>query len=163
MPKTQKQVERNSIFLQTSKNQHIHFGTYHLQLCYSKSKVELIPLTQVTSKQNLIAIVQNTFNPLVYVNAALAKTRSMLAFIQKSFKWLTQGVLLQVTWFEYFVKAWLLTCARSIDSIMKLPEIATRSILSFRHVSNTEQWHKLKLFSLWWRRLFNGCIQDPTS
>lgn len=122
-------------------------------------------LPQVMVTKNLGDTVQSTLSPRAQVNAAVAKARSMLAFMRRTFKRLSPEIFLPVYSalvrppLEYCVQAWSPNSARDIDAIEKVQEIATRNIPGFSRLSYIERLRNLKLFSLRRRRLRGDLIE----
>lgn len=154
------------MFLNASKSQHLHFGpSPPPTLLFPDENGIEVPLPQVMATKDLGVIVQSTLSPRAQVDAAVAKARSMLAFMRRTFERISPEIFLPVYSalvrppLEYCVQAWSPNSARDIDAIEKVQEIATRSIPGFSRLSYIERLRRLKLFSLRRRRLRGDLIE----
>lgn len=156
---------RNGMLLNASKSQHMHIGgTPSSPLLLPDENGTLIPLPLVSSAKDLGIMIDSSLKPTTQVDSAVAKARSALAFISRTFERLTPDIFLPAysalvrPLLEYCVQAWAPYTARDIEKMEKVQAAATRRVPGLKGLTYVERLRRLNLFSLERRRLRGDLI-----
>lgn len=159
-------TRRNCMHLNAAKSQHLHFGRNACpNLVFPDPTGVPVPIPQAQSVKDLGILIDSSLSPTAQIDAAVTKSRGMLAFIKRTFKRLTPQLFIPLysamvrPHLEYCVQAWAPHLIRDIAKLEKVQEIATRCVPALRHLSYPERLNSLKLFSLRRRRLRGDLIE----